>query len=78
MLRFFAPRLIFSLKNEVKSDTTELENEMVDEKCLADVTNLFGHLNGFKNKIKSSLQKKYFCKEYFIEMKKFEEVIYFI
>ncbi|CAH1965756.1 unnamed protein product [Acanthoscelides obtectus] len=48
------------------------------------IANLFGHINGFKNKIKlfrSSLQKNDFsffpsCNEHFEEMKDFEEVSY--
>lgn len=108
--RFFALRkeIPIFLKDEVKSDTMELENQMVDAQFLADlafltdltshlnelnlklqgkqqnIANLFGHINGFKNKIKlfkSSLEKNDFsffpsCKEHFEEMKDFEEVSY--
>ncbi|CAH1993695.1 unnamed protein product [Acanthoscelides obtectus] len=79
----------------MKSDTTELENQMADAQLLADlafltdmtshlnelnlklqgkqqnIANLFGHINGFKNKI-----KLFNCKEHFEEMKDFEEVSY--
>lgn len=106
--RFFALRkeIPIFLKDEVKSNTTELENQMVDAKFLTDlafltdptshlnelnlklqgkqqnIANLFGHINGFKNKIKlfkSSLEKNDFSffssyKEHFEEMKDFEEV----
>lgn len=105
--RFFALRkeIPLFLKNEIPSDTSELQNKMQDPQFLADlafltdvtqhlnelnlklqgknhnIANLYGHVNGFRSKLKlfkTSLQQNDFsffpsCKEHYLEMKNFEE-----
>lgn len=105
--RFFAIRkeIPIFLKNNVNSDTTELENQMQDPTFLSDlafmtdmtnhlnelnlklqgkqqnIANLYGHLDGFKNKLKlfkSTLANNIFtffpnCKEHSEEINNFEE-----
>ncbi|CAH1965859.1 unnamed protein product [Acanthoscelides obtectus] len=86
--RFFALRkeIPIFLKNEVKSDTTELENQMADAQFLADLaflTDMTSHLNELNLKLQGKQQNiaNLFghingCKEHFEEMKDFEEVSY--
>ncbi|CAH1969176.1 unnamed protein product [Acanthoscelides obtectus] len=86
--RFVAPRkeIPIFLKNEVKSDSTELENQMADAQFLADLaflTDMTSHLNELNLKLQGIHQNiaNLFghingCKEHFEEMKDFEEVSY--
>lgn len=105
--RFLALRkeIPLFLKNDISSDTSELQDKMRDPQFLADlafltdmtqhlnelnlklqgknhnIANLYGNVNGFRNKLKlfkTSLQQDDFsffpsCKEHYLEMKNFEE-----
>ncbi|CAH1984696.1 unnamed protein product [Acanthoscelides obtectus] len=74
------------LKNEVTSDTTELENQMTDAQFLADLaflTDMTSNLNELNLKLQVKQQNiaNLFghingCKEHFEEMKDFEKVSY--
>lgn len=104
--RFFDLRkdIPIFLKNEIKSDTIDMETKMRDPEFLADlafltdmtqhlnelnlklqgkqhnIANLYGYVNGFKNKLilfKTSLEKYDFsffpsCKEHYTEMRNFD------